>query len=134
MPATKVALLLACILLFTAGKSYAQNELTIQFVKNKARLSAVQLAQLDSFKRLHIADSTYKLAVGAYFKNPNIGWKRLNSVMDILADTTRPHFLNREQLIYIVCQEGLEVNTVYLIWKNGNEGPNMVPAPHPKYK
>lgn len=106
-------------------------ELILKFNLRAISLSVTQKQQLEAFKKMHCSDTISKIKVSSASVNPTRGWNRLDKILEYLLDTTKCCFINRERVMFRTPCE-MEIETVSVQWWDEDEGPNMVPAPHPK--
>ena len=67
---------------------------------------------------------------GASKREQQLSWDRVESVINYLVEKQG---ISRDRFVFKYGEEG-DSNTVDLQDCSGEEGPNMVPAPHPQYR
>lgn len=107
---------------------------SVQFGGSAVSLNAAGTAILDAAAATIKANPNCKICVvghgGASKREQQLSWDRTNAVINYLVEKQG---ISRDRFVFKYGEEG-DANTVDLQDCSGEEGPNMVPAPHPDRK
>ncbi len=107
---------------------------SVQFGGSSVSLNASASAILDAAASQIKANPNCKICVvghgGASKREQQLSWDRVNAVINYLVEKQG---ISRDRFVFKYGEEG-DANTVDLQDCTGEEGPNMVPAPHPQYR
>lgn len=107
---------------------------SVQFGGSSVALSNDGKSILDAAASQIKANPNCKIAVvghgGASKREQQLSWDRTNAVINYLVENQG---ISRDRFVFKYGEEG-DANTVDLQDATGEEGPNMVPAPHPQYR
>jgi outer membrane protein OmpA-like peptidoglycan-associated protein len=107
---------------------------SVQFGGSSVSLGNDGKSILDAAASQIKANPNCKIAVvghgGASKREQQLSWDRTNAVINYLVENQG---ISRDRFVFKYGEEG-DANTVDLQDATGEEGPNMVPAPHPQYR
>lgn len=107
---------------------------SVQFASGSVALNSSANSILDAAASQIKANPNCKICVvghgGASKREQQLSWDRVNAVINYLVENQG---ISRDRFVFKYGEEG-DANTVDLQDCTGEEGPNMVPAPHPQYR
>jgi OmpA-OmpF porin, OOP family len=107
---------------------------SVQFASGRSSLSTSSNAILDAAAEQIKANPNCKICVvgygGSSKREQQLSWDRVNSVINYMVEKKG---ISRDRLVFKYGEAG-DANTVDLQDCTGEEGPNMVPPPHPQYR
>lgn len=107
---------------------------SVSFSGSSVSLSSTATSVLDQAAAQIKANPACKICVvghgGASKREQQLSWDRTNAVINYLVEQQG---ISRDRFVFKYGEEG-DKNTVDLQDCTGEDGPNMVPAPHPQYR
>lgn len=122
---------LLCVTENAVAQTDTTDELLLKFKSRSVALTAAHKQQIAAFKKLHCGDTAWKVRVASTSAADTRAWQRLNNVIVLLTDNVKKCSIIREKIVFRY-PDAMERESVWLSWDNGDEGPNIIPAPHPK--